>query len=98
MGVLNYEVMWYISGHVSFTEVKSKLHHMAKGHVEQQSYHIQGPERSKLNLMTNVSWCCRERALKTDKEEKKLLNKVLILVDFFAHKKYYCSFVKLNNF
>ncbi len=33
MGVLNYEVMWYISGHVSFTEVKSKLNYMAKGHV-----------------------------------------------------------------
>ncbi len=43
-------------------------------------------------MHTHTSWC-RERA-STDTEEK-LLNKVIIFV-FFAHKKYYHSFIKLT--
>ncbi len=42
----------------------------------------------------NASWCSRECALKTNTEEQKLLNKVIIFV-FFAHKKYSRSFIKL---
>ncbi len=38
--------------------------------------------------------CC-ERMLKTDMQEKELLNKVVIFV-FFAHKKYSCSFITLR--
>ncbi len=41
-----------------------------------------------------VSWYSRERTSKTDREEKKLLNEVIIFV-YFAHKKSSCSFVKL---
>ncbi len=37
----------------------------------------------------------REHTAKTDMEEKKLLNKVVVLV-FFAHKKYSRSFIKLR--
>ncbi len=37
----------------------------------------------------------REHVSKTDREEKKLLNKVIILV-FFAHKKYSRSFITLQ--
>ncbi len=35
-----------------------------------------------------------ERMSKTDTEEKKLMNKVILV--FFAHKKYSCSFIKLR--
>ncbi len=38
---------------------------------------------------------CHEQASKTDMEEKKLMNKVVIFV-FFAHKKYSRSFIKLR--
>ncbi len=48
-----------------------------------------------MSFQTHSSWYSRERALKTDTEEKKLLNKVIIFV-FFAHKKYSCSFIKLR--
>ncbi len=41
------------------------------------------------------SWYSHERELKTDTEEKKLLNKVVIFV-FFAHKNYSRSFIKLQ--
>ncbi len=40
-----------------------------------------------------MSWYSHEQALKTNMEEKILLNKVVIFV-FFAHKKSSCSFVK----
>ncbi len=54
------------------------------------------PERSSLIFGTQIAlWYSRECALKTDTEEKKLLNKVIIFV-FFAHKKYSHSFIKLQ--
>ncbi len=43
----------------------------------------------------HVLWYTCEQALKTDTEEKKLLNKVIIFV-FFAHKKYSHSFITLR--
>ncbi len=46
-------------------------------------------------MHTHVSWFSHEDMLKTDTEEKKLLNKVVIFV-FFAHKNYYRSFIKLR--
>ncbi len=42
-----------------------------------------------------VPWGICERALKTDTEEKKLLNKVVVFVSF-AHKNYSCSYIKLR--
>ncbi len=42
----------------------------------------------------HVLWYSRERMAKTDMEEIKLLNKVVIFV-FFAYKKYSRSFIKL---
>ncbi len=44
---------------------------------------------------TYASWYSCESASKTDTEEKKLLNKVIIFV-FFAHKKYSHSFKKIR--
>ncbi len=46
-------------------------------------------------MHTHVSRYSHECASKTDMEEKKWLNKVIILV-FYAHKKYYHSFVILR--
>ncbi len=43
----------------------------------------------------HVSWYFHERAVKTDTEENKLLNKVIIFV-FFAYREYSCSFIKLR--
>ncbi len=43
----------------------------------------------------NVSWYSHECTLKTDTEEKKLLNEVIIFV-FFANKKYSSSFITLR--
>ncbi len=43
----------------------------------------------------NTPWYSRERASKTDTEEKHFLNKILIFV-FSAHKKYSRSFIKLR--
>ncbi len=46
-------------------------------------------------LHTHASWYCCERESKTDTEEKKLLNKVIIFV-FFVHKTYSCCFINLK--
>ncbi len=43
----------------------------------------------------HASWFVK-LASKTDTEEKKSLNKVIIFI-FFAHKKYSCSFIKLRS-
>ncbi len=43
----------------------------------------------------HVPWYSREHTLKTNTEEKKLLNKVIIVV-VFLHKKYSSSFIKLQ--
>ncbi len=50
----------------------------------QQHWHFQGPERNIDNAY--ALWYSREHMSKTDKEEKKLLNKVVIFV-FFVQKK-----------
>ncbi len=49
---------------------------------------------TKREIHTHASWNCRERASRSDTEEKKLLNKFIIFA-FFAHKKYSRSFIKL---
>ncbi len=46
-------------------------------------------------MHTHVPWYSRERMVKTDKKEKKLLNKVVIFI-FFVHKDHSRCFVKLR--
>ncbi len=43
----------------------------------------------------HMLWYCHEHVSKTDTEENKLLNKVIIFV-FFPHKKFSCSFIILQ--
>ncbi len=56
-------------------------------------FHV--PSLTSRGMHTLPSWYCCEHESKTGREEKKLLNKVIIFV-FFAHKRYSCSFITLQ--
>ncbi len=74
------------------------VQHASSSACKQGAVHLGSSSERRLlcqQLYTNASWYSRECTTKTNREEKILLNEVVVFV-FFAHKKYSRSFIKLQ--